>query len=490
MKALDLRSRLLTAIALVAVLQIVVAFVVVSVTRNDLVAQIDDRLAVAASHERNRAIDPFRPPPLPAGEGLIELERLGDTYEGVLSSDGSLLTYFAPNTTGIELSPPNINLERAEMSEGRPITVDTTGDDIEYRLIAVGREDGGYFITAIPLDGVNATMSRLGTVVALTVVAITLVLALVTWWVLRLGIAPIKRMTTSAEAIAAGDLSERLTDVDQSTEAGQLGLALNTMLGQIESSFEERKLAEERLRRFVADASHELRTPVATIRGYAELYRVGALDNRADLDDAMRRTEQESHRMSRLIADMLNLAKLDREPVLTTLSVDLTSLVSDASADAQATHPDRTITAAVPDGAVFARGSEDLLRQALTNLVGNAIAHTDTAAVNINLRTDGPHAIVEVVDDGEGMEPHVAARATERFYRADPSRSRHRGGSGLGLAIVESVVKAHNGTLRIDSTLGSGTTVSITLPLVPPEHPGSSDQERTGTTTSSQASPQ
>ncbi|MCP4959101.1 MAG: HAMP domain-containing protein, partial [Actinomycetia bacterium] len=342
MKALDLRSRLLTAIALVAVLQIVVAFVVVSVTRNDLVAQIDDRLAVAASHERNRAIDPFRPPPLPAGEGLIELERLGDTYEGVLSSDGSLLTYFAPNTTGIELSPPNINLERAEMSEGRPITVDTTGDDIEYRLIAVGREDGGYFITAIPLDGVNATMSRLGTVVALTVVAITLVLALVTWWVLRLGIAPIKRMTASAEAIAAGDLSERLTDVDQSTEAGQLGLALNTMLGQIESSFEERKLAEERLRRFVADASHELRTPVATIRGYAELYRVGALDNRADLDDAMRRTEQESHRMSRLIADMLNLAKLDREPVLTTLSVDLTSLVSDASADAQATHPDRT----------------------------------------------------------------------------------------------------------------------------------------------------
>ncbi|MCP4959128.1 MAG: sensor histidine kinase, partial [Actinomycetia bacterium] len=195
-------------------------------------------------------------------------------------------------------------------------------------------------------------------------------------------------------------------------------------------------------------------------------------------------------RMSRLIADMLNLAKLDREPVLTTLSVDLTSLVSDASADAQATHPDRTITAAVPDGAVFARGSEDLLRQALTNLVGNAIAHTDTAAVSINLRTDGPHAIVEVVDDGEGMEPHVAARATERFYRADPSRSRHRGGSGLGLAIVESVVKAHNGTLRIDSTLGSGTTVSITLPLVPPEHPGSSDQERTGTTTSSQASPQ
>ena len=204
----------------------------------------------------------------------------------------------------------------------------------------------------------------------------------------------------------------------------------------------------------------------ATIRGYAELYQAGGLADRAELDDAMRRTEQESQRMSRLIADMLNLAKLDRHPTLTTRPVDLTAVARDTAADAKVTYPERTITPTIAGSPLVVEGDEDLLRQALTNLVGNAIVHTDAAtSVTVNVHSDGPDAVIQVVDHGGGMTPEVVARTTERFYRADPSRSRHQGGSGLGLAIADSVINAHHGTLNIDSTPGRGTTVTITLPL-------------------------
>ncbi|MCP5029259.1 MAG: HAMP domain-containing histidine kinase [Actinomycetia bacterium] len=466
MKRLDLRTRLLSSVGLVVILQIVVAFAVISVTRNHLVDQIDDRLAVAGSPERVPDTDPPRHDSRGEANDRSQPERLGDTYEGVLTADGSLFTYFAPNTTGTELPPPEIDLDRAESSRGRPITVAATDGELHYRLTARREAHGDFTITAIPLDGVHATMSRLVAVVALTAATVSLALALVTWWVLRLGIAPIKRMTTTAEAIAAGDLSERIGDVDQSTEAGQLGDALNTMLSRIETSFDERTRAEGRLRQFIADASHELRTPVATIRGYAELYRAGGLGDRAELDDAMRRTEQESQRMSRLIADMLNLAKLDHDPALTTHPVDLTTLTRDTATDAQATYPERTVTTTFPDGPLIVEGDEDLLRQALTNVVGNAVVHTDaTATVNVVLSRKGTLAVIEVVDNGDGMTSDVVARTTERFYRADPSRSRHKGGSGLGLAIVDTVISAHHGTLHIYSRPGSGTTVTITLPL-------------------------
>ncbi|MCP3910947.1 MAG: HAMP domain-containing histidine kinase [Actinomycetia bacterium] len=466
MKRLDLRTRLLTSVGLVVILQVIVAFAVISVTRNHLVDQIDDRLAVAMSPERVPGIDPPRPEPRGETNDRPQSERLGDTYEGVLTAAGPLFTFFAPNTTGTELPPPDIDIDRAESSQGRPITIDATDGELHYRLTARREAGGGFVVTAIPLDGVDATMSRLVTVVALTAATISLALALVTWWVLRLGIAPIKRMTTTAEAIAAGDLSERIADIDQRTEAGQLGDALNTMLGRIEDSFDERTRAEDKLRQFIADASHELRTPVATIRGYAELYHAGGLGDRAELDDAMRRTEQESQRMSRLITDMLNLAQLDRDPALTTHLVDLTTLARDTATDAQATHPERTVTTTVPDGPLVVEGDEDLLRQALANVVGNAVVHTDaTATVNVALGRKGPVAVIEVIDNGDGMTSEVVARTTERFYRADPSRSRHKGGSGLGLAIVDTVINAHHGTLHIDSSPGSGTTVTITLPL-------------------------
>lgn len=450
---------------LVASLQILIAFILISGTRDHLVGQIDDRLAIVMPLDRAPRLNPRPPQPPVDNVDRPQPERLGDTYEGLLLADGSLVTFFAPNSTGTELAPPEVDLDQADQASGSPLTVAAEDGDFDYRLSVVGTETGTFFITAIPLDGVDRTMSRLTTVVAVAVAIISLALALVTWWVLRLGIAPIKRMTGSAEAIADGNLSERLSDVDQRNEAGRLGHALNTMLGRIETSFIERARAEDKLRQFIADASHELRTPATTIRGYAELYQAGGLTDKAQLDDAMRRTEQESQRMSRLITDMLNLAKLDRDPTLSTRPIDVASLVLDTVADAQVTHPARSISTEVPDAPLIVEGDEDLLRQALANIVGNAIVHTGPdESVTVNLLRSGSKVVATVTDDGEGMAPDVVSRITERFYRADPSRSRHQGGSGLGLAIADSIVDAHGGSLEIASSPGHGTTVSISLP--------------------------
>ena len=207
-----------------------------------------------------------------------------------------------------------------------------------------------------------------------------------------------------------------MPEADPHTEAGELGSALNGMLARIEEAFDQRSRSEDRLRRFVADASHELRTPVTTIRGYAELYRSGGLSQPDELTEAMRRTEQEAVSMGRLVDDLLLLARLDQGRPLEVAPVDLAELAADA---------------------------------------------VDVRAVRA-----GDRAVLEVRDSGPGLDPAVAERVFERFYRADPSRSRHRGGTGLGLSIAQSIVEAHGGSITVDSRPGSGTTVRVGLPSV------------------------
>jgi two-component system OmpR family sensor kinase len=253
------------------------------------------------------------------------------------------------------------------------------------------------------------------------------------------------------------------------TESGELAVALNQMLGRIETAVDERARSEDRLRRFVADASHELRTPVTSIRGYAELYRIGGLDDPDALADAMRRTEEEAARMGRLINDMLALARLDEQRALAREPVDLSRLVRDAAADARASAPARTITvqAAKPNVVI---GDDDPLRQVIANIVSNALVHTDSP-VHLRSADDGGRAVVEVTDEGDGMPPEILERVTERFFRADPSRSRQRGGSGLGLAIVDAAMAAHGGAIDITSTPGHGTTIRLSFPPAPPAGP-------------------
>ena len=183
------------------------------------------------------------------------------------------------------------------------------------------RSAAASLLLGAPLIDVDTTVGRLIGVAVVATVSVLGVLALVTWWVMRLGVRPIKTMTATATEIAAGNLSQRIPEASPGTEAGDLGVALNQMLGRIEEAFDERTRSEGRLRQFVADASHELRTPITTIRGYAELYRTGGLDETVELQEAMRRTEQEATRMGTLVEDLLLLARLDtgrpleREPV-------------------------------------------------------------------------------------------------------------------------------------------------------------------------------
>ncbi len=448
--------------AVVVAALVLVAVTVTATTRSYLIDQIDDRLAAAAGGPE-RDFGPH--PPAPGDPG----ERLGDLYEGVIGSDGELQTIFPSNPSGQELAAPAIDPSQAAdaASTGDPFTTGAVGGgDLRYR-VRVRAGDDELHVTALPLTDVDETISRLIMVELVATLLIVAVLGAVTWWVIRLGIRPIKQMTRTATAIAAGDrdLSQRVEAAAPSTEAGQLGLALNHMLETLETAFAERAESQERLRQFVADASHELRTPVTTIRGYAELYQMGGLGGPGELDEAMRRTEQEAVRMARLVDDLLALAKFDEGRPLDQQPIDLTALVADAARDARAVDPERAITTEL-DGPIVVLGDEDRLRQVLANVVGNALVHTPPGApIELATMTTDGDARVTVTDHGPGMAPEVAARVTERFYRADRARARDRGGSGLGLSIADAAVIAHGGTIMVDSVLGVGTTVTVALPL-------------------------
>jgi two-component system OmpR family sensor kinase len=452
---MSLRARLLLGTVVIALVLVVSAGVIARSTRAHLVAQVDDQLQDAGPRL------PGGRPGAPGGGP----RRLSDLYVGRISVAGELTTAFAPDLRGDTAPTPEVSDADVEaLRSGDTITV---GSDADTRYRMVARREGqlgGMTVLALSLDDVDDAVSRLVTVEVIAVTSILAVLALVTWWVIRLGVRPVQRMTQTASAIAAGDLSLRVADATPGTEAGALGAALNGMLARIEEAFDQRTESEGRLRQFVADASHELRTPVTTIRGYAELYRTGALDDPDELAEAMRRTEQEAVRMGSLVDDLVHLARLDQGRPFERAPVDLVALASDAVRDARAVAPDRDI-ALHADGSVVVQGDESRLRQVVANLMGNALVHAPGAPVEVRVRASDAGAVLEVVDRGPGMAPADAARAFERFYRADASRSRHHGGSGLGLAIVEATVRGHGGTVQLTSTPGEGTTVQVTLPL-------------------------
>jgi two-component system OmpR family sensor kinase len=319
-------------------------------------------------------------------------------------------------------------------------------------------------VIAIPLDDVHSTVQRL-TMIELLVGAIALVAAGVLALILvRVGLRPLDRIEHTAGAIAAGDLSQRIENSDPRTEVGRLGGALNEMLAQIERAFAERERSENRLRRFVADASHELRTPLTSVRGYAELFRRGASDRPEDLRVVMRRIEDDAARMGVLVEDMLLLARLDQGRPLEREPVDLGAVAADLADEARMLHPDRPVELRV-EGETIVTGDELRLRQAVGNLLNNARAHTpDGTAVTVAVTGNDEVVTVEVTDNGPGIRAEDLPRVFERFYRADPSRSRASGGSGLGLSIVASIAEAHGGEAAVTSEAGQGATFTLSIP--------------------------
>ena len=274
------------------------------------------------------------------------------------------------------------------------------------------------------------------------------------WWVLRCALRPIGEVTRVAEAVLAGDRSRRVAVGFAGTEAAHLAGALNLILDQQQAT-------EEQLRRFIADASHELRTPVAAIAGFTDLYRQGAIQPE-QLADLMRRIGQEAARMRGLVEDLLLLARLDEGRPLDRAPVNPAALVADAILDASATHPSRTLRVVGPTNTdAYVLGDQARLRQVLAILVSNALTHT-RGAVTITLDAAAGGPVVVVGDQGPGMDREAVARAFDRFWRGDVARE--RGGSGLGLAIAQAIVEAHGGTITLTSSLSSGTHVRVALP--------------------------
>ena len=295
-------------------------------------------------------------------------------------------------------------------------------------------------------------------------------------WLIGRGLAPLNRMASTADMItSSGDLAARMPDEGDRQETGRLAAAINTMLDRIQQAFGARLQSEQKVRQFAADASHELRTPLTTIRGYAELYRQGAFGP-AELPNAMRRIEQEAERMGMLVAELLELARLDRMTSLDLTETDLALLARDAVADARAVEPDREVLAQVPRSLVVT-ADESRIRQVLANLLGNVRAHTPPGtAATVRLYPDGDGAVLEVSDQGPGMSEQDASRAFDRFHRGgrgDGTTNGHRftrdgaeaTGSGLGLSIVQAIAAAHGGRARLRSAPGMGTTVQLWIPI-------------------------
>ncbi len=292
-------------------------------------------------------------------------------------------------------------------------------------------------------------------------------------WLIGRGLAPLDRMASAAGVITrSGDFAARMPDAAAQHETGRLAAAINTMLDSVQQSIADRLRSEHKVRQFAADASHELRTPLTTIRGYAELYRAGALSPVA-LPNAMRRIEQEAQRMSMLVAELLELARLDRTSSLDLSETDLAVLARDAVADARAVEPDREVSALVPDS-LLVTADERRLRQVLANLLGNVRAHTPPgtpASVRVYAADDG--AVLEVSDDGPGMSTPDAASAFDRFHRGAQAEGRpasgaaatDAAGSGLGLSIVSAIAAAHGGHAQLSSATGAGTSVRVWIPV-------------------------
>jgi two-component system OmpR family sensor kinase len=281
----------------------------------------------------------------------------------------------------------------------------------------------------------------------------------------------LKRVTQTAQEVAAelspdgAGLDRRVPVTEEGTEVGQLAESMNTLLAAVETQFAARLESENRMRQFLADASHELRTPLTSIRGYAELARMQrAAGNPAE--DNLGRIESEGTRMSRLVEDLLMLARRDHEAVPRQELIDVAELIDDAVSGARAAFPDRQIELeAVPRYHVV--GDPDQLVRVIRNVITNAVVHTTPGPpIRVRAVLDGPGIAIQVIDSGPGLPPDEAAHVFERFWRADKARTRVRGGSGLGLAIVASIAEAHGGAAHFESTVAGGSTVTVWLPGV------------------------
>jgi two-component system OmpR family sensor kinase len=365
--------------------------------------------------------------------------------------------------------------------QSHPISVTTT-NDVHLRVMSVaklnlGIQTGNAIISrpvsvlvGLSTDEVDRTLHRLIWLeVAIGALAVAAAFGLTTWGV-HFSLRPLNRVTRTAREVTAelspegAGLDRRVPEGDPQTEVGQLAESFNSLMGTVEAQFAARVESEERMRQFLADASHELRTPLTSIRGYAELSRMRRANGESEHADTLDRIESEGTRMSRLVDDLLLLARGDRGAPPQLEFVDVAELIEDAVDGARVAYPQRRIDIAAPHGLTLVADRDQLLR-VLRNLITNAAVHTESnGPIQVSGEAAGEQVVLRVVDSGPGLPPEEAQHVFERFWRADKARSRARGGSGLGLAIVAQLVQAHRGTVEFESSAADGTTVTVRLP--------------------------
>lgn len=427
------------------------AVVVSSIMRDFTITRVDQDLLKASQGWATRN-DFLRPDPSSARPP-------SDFYVQKMYSDGSRIivndSESAPDLSNVQLDSDPVTVGQANPESG----------GVRWRVVA-RYQDGVSTVVALNLGREDRMIEQLIVTQVTIGVLVLVVLALIAYFVVQSSLRPLRDVKQTAVAIAGGDLDRRVPTLSTKTEVGQLSVALNAMLGQLQKSVEEAHAQEKKMRRFVGDASHELRTPLTSLRGYTELYRSGAMP---DADKVLTKISDEAGRMSYLVEDLLSLTRAEESPT-DFKEVDAFDLAVGVASSLRVAHPNRKIV-------VFKR-TEDVplvsadpqkIHRVVANLVNNALIHGGPeAAVEIEVSETPEHICINVKDNGIGMSPEDTEHVFERFYRSDASRSRATGGSGLGLAIVKSIVTAHNGTVTVESELGKGTAFSVCLPRLVP----------------------
>ena len=456
-------------VGLFLVVTLATATLTVTMLRNTLLQRLDDDVANSLVRAGGRPdFDDPGPAPTtdspPGSGGSLTLV----LREGAVQS--SRVTHEREVTS---LTDAQVGQLTAAGLGKQPTTLDLHGLG-QYRVAAARSADGEETVIAgLPLSTVTDTVETvLGLVTGGTTVGLVVVGA-GGLWLVRRNLAPLQRVAHTATRVSrlrleSGDvaLAERVDerDTDPRTEVGQVGMALNALLDNVEGALQARHESEQRVRQFVADASHELRTPLASIRGYAELSRREREPVPASVTHALARVESEAVRMGALVEDMLLLARLDEGRPLEREPVDLSRLVVDAVSDAHAAAPAHRWELDLPDEPVQLTGDRARLHQVVVNLLANARTHTPRGTVvTLSIREEDGWVRVAVHDDGQGIPETVQRTVFERFTRGDAARVRKTGSTGLGLSIVQAVARAHGGRVELDSRPGD-TTFAVLLP--------------------------
>ncbi|AZN30531.1 HAMP domain-containing histidine kinase [Flaviflexus salsibiostraticola] len=360
-----------------------------------------------------------------------------------------------------------------------PITVPGTIEHSTWRVMYLNTVSEQFPAVAIayPLATMEQTKAQMMLILFIIATCIVALGAIVSYFMVQHSLKPLRIIEHTTRKISQGDLSQRVPTENLGIEVGHLAGSINIMLGQIEASMQVRQRSEAQMRRFVSDASHELRTPLASVRGYAELYRIGGIPD-DKIGTAMDRIESEARRMGGLVEDLLQLARLDESRPLTMTSADLVEIAEGTVLDFHARAPEYPAKVTGLHGEKPSRAvawvDKDKISQVISNLLSNVRQHTPAGTpVEVAVGVEQMNAVtgtvnmavIEVRDHGPGIPAEHQAKAFERFFRSDSSRSRASGGSGLGLAIVSSIAAAHHGSANISETPGGGTTVSLNFPI-------------------------